>query len=108
MVVGRVVAFRDPIHAAAAWKRGWRERVVQTPSGAPCTGYGGFTNFADPTVRRYNVAVARAAAAAGIDDVLYDYVRRPDGPIESMRFPNLRGSPEQSIATFLGEARRAR
>ena len=86
---------------------GGGNRVVQTPSGAPHAGYGGFTNFADPTVRRYNVAVARAAAAAGIDDVLYDYVRRPDGPIESMRFPNLRGSPEQSIATFLGEARRA-
>jgi peptidoglycan/xylan/chitin deacetylase (PgdA/CDA1 family) len=107
MVVGRIVAFRDPIHASAAWKRGWRSQVIQTPGGAPYAGYGGFTNFADATVRRYNVDVARVAAAAGIDDVLYDYVRRPDGPSESMRFPNLRGSAERSIATFLGEARAA-
>jgi hypothetical protein len=107
MVVGRIVAFRDPIHASAAWKRGWRSQVIQTPSGEPYSGYGGFTNFADPAVRRYNVDIARFAAAAGIDDVLYDYVRRPDGPIDSMRFPNLQGSPERSIATFLGEARRA-
>jgi peptidoglycan/xylan/chitin deacetylase (PgdA/CDA1 family) len=107
MVIGRLVAFRDPIHAAAAWKRGWRSQVIQTPSGAPYAGYGGFTNFADPDVRRYNVEVARAAAAAGIDDVLYDYVRRPDGPTDSMLFPNLQGTPERSIARFLAEARTA-
>jgi hypothetical protein len=107
MVIGRIVAFRDPIHAAAAWKRGWRSQVIQTPSGEPYAGYGGFTNFADPDVRRYNVEVARAAAAAGIDDVLYDYVRRPDGPTDSMWFPNLHETPERSIAMFLAQARRA-
>jgi peptidoglycan/xylan/chitin deacetylase (PgdA/CDA1 family) len=107
MVVGRIVAFRDPVHASAAWKRGWRDQVIQTPGGEPYAGYGGFTNFANAAVRRYNVDVARVAAAAGIDDVLYDYIRRPDGPIDSMEFPSLRGSPEDSIATFLGEARRA-
>jgi peptidoglycan/xylan/chitin deacetylase (PgdA/CDA1 family) len=107
MVVGRIVAFRDPVYAAAAWKRGWRSQVIQTPDGKPYAGYGGFTNFASPAVRRYNVEVARVAARAGIDDVLYDYVRRPDGPISSMRFPGLKGTPEHSIATFLGEARRA-
>ena len=107
MVVGRIVAFRDPIHATAAWKRGWRGQVIQTPNGGPYAGYGGFTNFADPDVRRYNIEVARVAAAAGIDDVLYDYVRRPDGPTDSMRFPNLQGTPERSIATFLAQARRA-
>jgi peptidoglycan/xylan/chitin deacetylase (PgdA/CDA1 family) len=107
MVVGRIVAFRDPVYAAAAWKRGWRSQVIQTPDGQPYAGYGGFTNFASPAVRRYNVAVARVAAKAGIDDVLYDYVRRPDGPLSSMRFPGLKGTPERSIATFLGEARHA-
>ena len=40
-VVGRIVAFRDPIHAAAAWERGWRTQVVQTPGGGPYAGYGG-------------------------------------------------------------------
>jgi hypothetical protein len=106
-VIGRVVAFRDPIHAAAAWKRGWRDQVVQTPSGAPYAGYGGFTNFANPQVRRYNIEIARRAAEAGIDDILYDYIRRPDGPRSTMRFPGLRGTPERSVASFLGEARRA-
>ncbi|MFN2471115.1 MAG: putative glycoside hydrolase [Gaiellaceae bacterium] len=107
MVVGRLVAFRDPIHAAEAWKRGWRNQVVQTPAGAPYAGYGGFTNFANPAVRRYNIDIAVAAARAGIDDVLFDYVRRPDGPISEMVFPKLRGTPERSIAAFLAEARSA-
>ena len=107
MVIGRIVAFRDPIHAEAAWKRGWRAQVVQTPAGSPYAGYDGFTNFASPAVRRYNIDVARAAAQAGIDDVLYDYVRRPDGPPASMVFPGLRESPERSVAGFLAEARRA-
>ena len=106
-VIGRIVAFRDPVHAASAWKRGWRDQVVQTPGGSPYAGYGGFTNFASPAVRRYNIDVARAAAEAGIDDILYDYIRRPDGPLSTMRFPGLVGTPERSIASFLGEARRA-
>jgi hypothetical protein len=105
-VVGRIVAFRDPVHAAAAWKRGWKSQVIQTPAGGPYAGYGGFTNFADPVVRRYNVDVARRAAEAGVDEILYDYVRRPDGPIGSMAFPGLVGSAERSIASFLGEAQR--
>ena len=106
LVIGRIVAFRDPVHAAAAWKRGWRSQVVQAPGGGPYSGYGGFTNFADPAVRQYNVDVARRAAEAGVDDILYDYVRRPDGPIGSMVFPGLTGTPEAAIASFLGEAQR--
>jgi hypothetical protein len=105
-VIGRIVAFRDPVHAAAAWKLGRRAEVVQAPGGAPYAGYGGFTNFANPAVRQYNIDVALRAAEAGIDDILYDYIRRPDGPTESMVFPGLKGTPEQSIATFLAEARR--
>src|SRR5439155_23313442 len=63
--------------------------------------------FADPAVRRYNIAVAVAAAKAGVDDVLYDYVRRPDGPLSSMVFPGLTGTAEASIASFLAETRLA-
>lgn len=103
-VVGRVVAFRDPIHAEYAWERGMRDQVVQDPSGNPYSGYGGFTNFANPEVRAYNVAVAKEASEAGVDDILYDYVRRPDGPIETMRFPGLRGTASNSIVSFLREA----
>ncbi len=106
-VIGRLVCFRDPIHAQAAWKAGRRSEVVQSPGGTPYADYGGFTNFADPVVRKYNVDVAVAAAKLGVDEILYDYVRRPDGPISSMRFPGLEGSPELSIASFLAESRAA-
>jgi peptidoglycan/xylan/chitin deacetylase (PgdA/CDA1 family) len=108
-VIGRIVAFRDPIFATAAWKAGLKNEVIQTPGGGQYlgSGYGGFTNFANPVVRTYNVDVAVTAARAGIDEVLYDYVRRPDGPLSTMLFPGLKGSAERSIASFLGEARAA-
>jgi hypothetical protein len=106
-VVGRIVCFRDPILATEAWRAGRRNEVVQTPSGSEYSGYGGFTNFANPVVRAYNVELAVAAAKAGVDDILYDYVRRPDGPISSMRFPGLHGPPEKAIVDFLRQTRLA-
>lgn len=104
-VVGRIVAFRDPVLAAASWKDGQRDRVIQLPDGSPYAGYGGFTNFASPDVRKYNIDIAEEAARLGVDDILYDYVRRPDGPIENMRLPGLTGSPEDGVAGFLTESR---
>lgn len=106
-VIGRLVCFRDPIHARAAWAAGRRSEVVQSSAGGPYAGYGGFTNFADPVVRRYNVDLAVAASQLGVDEILFDYVRRPDGPIDSMRFPGLKGKPERAIVRFLAETRRA-
>ena len=106
-VIGRLVCFRDPILAGAAWRAGRRAEVIQTPDGQMYGGYGGFTNFANPAVRRYQIAIAVAAAKAGVDDVLYDYVRRPDGPLSTMAFPGLKGTPERSIASFLAETRAA-
>ncbi len=106
-VIGRLVCFRDPLMAQAAWKAGDHDQVIQTPDGKLYGGYGGFTNFADPVVRRYQIGVAVAAAKAGVDEILYDYVRRPDGPLSSMTFPGLVGTPEQSIAAFLAETRAA-
>ncbi|MDR7303334.1 putative glycoside hydrolase [Haloactinomyces albus] len=107
-VVGRLVAFKDPILAEASWKSGHRERVVQTPGGGAYNGgYGqySFTNFANPVVRQYNIDIAAEAAALGFDDILYDYVRRPDGNIESMRFADLETTPSKSIANFLKQTR---
>ncbi|MBA2462079.1 MAG: polysaccharide deacetylase family protein, partial [Actinobacteria bacterium] len=104
-VIGRLVCFRDPIHAAAAWRAGRRSEVVQTPGGEPYAGYGGFTNFASPAVRKYNIDIAVEAAKLGVDEILYDYVRRPDGPIDSMAFPGLRGTPERAMADFLAQSR---
>lgn len=106
-VIGRLVCFRDPIHARAAWSAGRRGEVVQSRDGRPYALYGGFTNFADPTVRSYNIDLAVAAAKLGVDEILYDYVRRPDGPIAAMRFEGLRGTPAQAITRFLRESRTA-
>ena len=112
-VIGRIVCFRDPILATAAWKAGRHEEVIQSPAGKAYVGaYGkagkpAFTNFADPVVRRYQIDIAVAAAKAGVDEILYDYVRRPDGPLSSMRFPGLKGSAESSIVSFLGQSRAA-
>jgi hypothetical protein len=110
-VVGRLVAFKDPALGRASWLSGNPQRVVQTPDGKPWSngGYGdySFTNFADPVVRQYNIDIASEAASLGFDDILYDYVRRPDGPIEQMRFPGLTGTPEASIADFLRQTQTA-
>jgi hypothetical protein len=66
-----------------------------------------FTNFANPEVREYNIAIAREAASLGFDDILYDYVRRPDGPLGQMEFAGLNVTPEQSIVDFLRDSRAA-
>jgi hypothetical protein len=106
-VIGRLVCFRDPVLAAKAWQTKRRDWVIQTPDGGPYAGYGGFANFANEAVRRYEIAIAVNAAKLGVDDILYDYVRRPDGPISSMRFPGLRGDPANAIVRFLRESRQA-
>lgn len=111
-VIGRIVAFRDPKLATSAWKAGKRDQVVLTSGGQPYGGgnYGAmaFTNFADPTVRKYNQDLAVEAAQLGFDDILYDYVRRPDGPLAGMRFPGIgSATPEQSITSFVAETQTA-
>ncbi|MDF2269701.1 putative glycoside hydrolase [Streptomyces coacervatus] len=110
-VIGRIVAFRDPILAQASHHQGKDHRLVQAPDGSPYDGghYGtlSFTNFADPEVRQYNIALAAEAAKLGFDDILYDYVRRPDGKLSTMRFPGLGDqTPEKSIAEFVADTQR--
>lgn len=115
-VIGRIVAFRDPALGNALWESGRRDAVLQTPGGGRYAGYGGFTNFAHPDVRQYNVDIAVEAAEAGIDDILYDYIRRPDGPLENLVIPGLAGScdepadpetgctAEESVVAFLAQS----
>jgi hypothetical protein len=108
-VIGRVVAFRDPVLAGWGWGHGHRDWAVQAPGGAPYTsGYGSgvqFANLASPAVRQYNLDLAAAAVGKGFDDIVFDYIRRPDGPPGGMTFPGLVGPPDTSIATFCGQAR---
>ncbi|MFD3425453.1 putative glycoside hydrolase [Nocardia fluminea] len=107
-VVGRIVAFRDPTLAGWAWHNGRPDWVVQNPSGQPYSSHYGpiaFTNFADPDVRGYNIALAVEAAQLGFDGIMYDYVRRPDGSLNSMRFAGLTDTPTAAVAGFLAESR---
>lgn len=110
-VVGRIVAFRDPILAGASWRSGEKQSVVQNAQGGPYDGGGhygnlSFTNFADSRVRQYNMDLAVEAAKLGFDDILYDYVRRPDGKLSGFRFPGLGDrKPVEAIASFMAETR---
>ena len=104
-VIGRIVAFRDPTLTRYAVANGNLDWVLQTPDGRPLGDYGGFTNFNQETVRQYNLDIAAEAAAAGIDDILWDYMRRPEGDLSNMRIPGWDGGdPSPVIVSFLAEA----
>ncbi|GGI07854.1 putative glycoside hydrolase [Egicoccus halophilus] len=85
-VAGRIVAFRDPMLGPYARDNGDLDWLVQTTSGEPYTGRYEccFTNFAHPEVIEYNLAIAEEAARAGVDDILWDYIRKPDGPRDNL------------------------
>ena len=100
-VIGRIVAFRDPALARWAWENGRRDWVVQTAAGGRLEAYGGFTNFAHPDVRRYNLDIALEAADAGVDDILWDYVRRPEGDPATMVVPGMPTTTADAMVEFL-------
>ncbi|MGS2805778.1 putative glycoside hydrolase [Nocardia sp. MW-W600-9] len=107
-VVGRIVAFRDPTVAAWAWHNDRPDWVIQNQSGQPYSSHYGpiaFTNVAHPDIRRYTIDLAVEAAQLGFDGIMYDYVRRPDGSLTSMRFAGLTGTPTDAVAGFLAESR---
>lgn len=106
-VVGRIVNFRDPRLATYAVETGKMDWVVQNLDGSSFGKYGGFTNPFNAEVWEYNIALAEEAALAGVDDIMFDYVRRPDHAIEEMVFPGQNGTPEDAIVGFL-EASQAR
>jgi hypothetical protein len=100
-VIGRMVAFADPVVAPWAWENGEQDMVIQTAAGEKFTGrYAGFTNFANDEVVDYLLDVAEEAAALGVDHILWDYIRKPDGPLEQFSFPGLEGTPEEAVVEF--------
>jgi len=106
-VIGRIVAFRDPILSQHAWNLGNKDWVLQGTNGQPLSKYGGFTNFYNDQVQEYNLAIATEAAEAGIDDILWDYMRRPEGSLDKMRIPGFTSSSEKPSAVinnFLAKA----
>jgi hypothetical protein len=104
-VIGRIVAFADPVLARWAWDNGERDWVIQTTGGDMFTGkYAGFSNFAHPDIVDYLVDLAEEAAAMGVDHILWDYIRKPDGPVEQFRFVGLETSAEEAIVEFTRQA----
>jgi hypothetical protein len=106
-VVGRIVAFRDPKLGRWASKNGKMDYVIQDASGNPYSagnyGVAAFTNFANPDVIEYNVALAEEAAKLGFDGIMFDYVRRPENSGQVYKGIGDR-TPAQAIADFIATA----
>jgi hypothetical protein len=103
-LIGRVVVFEDPVLSRArpdlAIRRSdgsvWRDAAGL-----------GWTNPYDRRVWKYNVDIAVAAARAGFDEIMFDYVRFPsDGDVGAATYGN-RGSlaKREAIPAFLRYAK---
>lgn len=84
-LIGRIVVFQDPILARAR-----PDLAVQRPDGSGWATSGGH-GWVNPYERRvwdYTLGIAAAAAKAGFDEIMLDYVRFPsDGDVASARYP---------------------
>jgi hypothetical protein len=99
-LIGRLVVFQDPVLAEAR-----PQLAIKTPDGSVWRTSAGhaWVNPYDKRVWAYNVAVARAAAKAGFDEIQFDYVRFPsDGDVSSAVFGGQRkGANGWVIAAFV-------
>lgn len=103
-VVGRVATFRDPILAQAAWQAGHTDQVVQNPAGAPYDSPGEFTNFGHPDVQQYNLDIALDAVSRGVDEILWDEVRRPGDDPANVVIPGLEDGYSEALVGFLARS----
>jgi hypothetical protein len=90
-LIGRVVTFEDPLLSAGA-----PSLAIRRADGSRWLTNGGlgWTNPYNERVWHYNVAVAKAAARAGFDEIQFDYVRFPsDGDISQIRYPGRHAQP---------------
>ena len=99
-LVGRIVVFEDPILSRARPELAIRRHdgsVWRDSAGL------GWTSPYDRRVWEYNVDIAVAAARAGFDEILFDYVRFPsDGDVDGAVYRN-RGqlTKRDAIPAFL-------
>lgn len=111
-VIGRVVCFLDPTLAKWSWANGKPDNVILDATGAaplPSESYGdaAFTNLASPTVQQYAIDLAVEGARLGFDEIIYDYVRRPEGDVARMQFPGITEPPEVTLARFVERSKAA-
>lgn len=103
-LIGRIVVFEDPVLSRARPDLAVRRSdgsVWQDAAGL------GWTNPYDRRVWDYNVDVAVAAARAGFDEVMFDYVRFPsDGDVESIVYRGQRSlAKREAMPAFLRYAK---
>jgi hypothetical protein len=106
-VIGRVVCFLDPKLGEWAWDAGKKDLVVQHPDGRALEndyGSAAFSNVANPEVRQYIFDLTEEAENLGFDEILFDYVRRPEGAAIDMVFPGITSSPTVAVAQFVRDA----
>jgi hypothetical protein len=104
-LIGRIVVFEDPVLARAR-----PDLAVQHTDGSvwrDAAGLG-WVNPYDERVWKYNVDLATAAARAGFDEIMFDYVRFPsDGDVGRAVYGS-RGSlgKREAVPAFLRYAKR--
>ncbi len=100
--IARVVAFQDPVLAEKGGAL-----ALESRGGGVWKTTNGF-GWVDPTDRRawsYVIGVALAAADAGFDEVMFDYVRFPsDGDTGSAVYARPQASKVKTINAFLQKA----
>ena len=96
-LIGRVVVFQDPQLA-----RGRPDLAIRRPDGSVWTTNAGlgWVNPYDRRVWDYTVSVAAAAARAGFDEIMFDYLRFPsDGDIASAVYPGKTSVPRGRLVS---------
>lgn len=94
-VIGRVVCFNDPVLYDA--------RPDLRVPGLEGTRFR-FVNPLEPTVRRYNLDIALAGAAAGIDEIQFDYIRWAEKRVPGFTLDTTVEFRTAAINSFLEQA----
>lgn len=103
-VIGRIVAFQDPIAA----ERNPAIAVWDHATAAPFQKRNQwFLDPTDPDAQQYSIQLAREACQRGVDEIQFDYVRFPDGYPSTVVFDGKDGPEDRvrSITGFLQSAR---
>ncbi len=95
-LIGRIVAFEDPVLS-----HGRTDLAIRRSDGSVWEDSAGlgWTNPYDRRVWEYNVDIAVAAAKAGFDEIMFDYVRFPsDGDVDGAVYSNRPASMRKNDA----------
>ena len=105
-VIGRLVCFRDPILAQAAWTAGKRAEVDPDAGRAAATaGTAASPTSPNPAVRRYNIAIAVAAAKSAWTTSSTTTSAGRTGRSRRWSSPACRYARAAAIVSFLAETR---